>query len=129
MYAGAEWIKNSLKKEMSSLGEAVANLLGRTFFGIYHLNHGALKRVDWSDDYVIEFVYRGELSTFDFSCLTALVVFAHDETIRVSIQGCGPGYLRLMFHQRKSHIGGSISERHPTIENHIKKLRNIEKAI
>jgi hypothetical protein len=29
MYAGASWIKRSLKKEMSPLGEAVANLLGR----------------------------------------------------------------------------------------------------
>jgi len=43
MYAGASWIKSSLKKEMSPLGEAVANLLGRVSRGIYHLKTSSLE--------------------------------------------------------------------------------------
>lgn len=125
-YAGANWIK-TLKKEMSPLGEAVANLLGRVFLGIYHLPHPALERVDWSNPYYIEFIYDGDLATVDFNRLTMLVVFAHDEMIRVSIQGCGPRYMKMQFHQRASRTG-SMSERYPTIENHIEQIRRIEKA-
>ena len=118
MYSGADWIKRSLKKEMSSLGEAVANLLGRVFAGIYHLPSNSLQKVDWSDPYCLEFTFYGELATFDFSHLTALVVFGHDEMIRISIRGCGPGYIKMMFHQ----------QRYPIFENHIMELRKWKKA-
>jgi len=127
-HSGAGWVEESYKVEMSELGKSVANLLGRTFAGIYHLSHKALGRVDWTDAYCVEFVFDGELSTFDFSHLTALVVFAHDEKIRVSIRGCGPGYLKMMFHQRNSRTGG-VSERYPTIEDHIIGLREWENAV
>jgi len=128
MHSGASWIQKSLKKEMSPLGEAVANLLGRVFSGIYHLQGATLDRVNWQDPYCVEYTHRGDLATFDFSHLTALVVFAHDEMIRVSIQGCGPGYMKLMFHQRDSRTG-SVSERYPTIEDHIIILRKWGKAL
>jgi len=42
-YAGANWIKQSLKKEMSPLGVNVADLLGDVFAGIYHLDQSALE--------------------------------------------------------------------------------------
>jgi len=128
MYSGAEWIKKSLRKDMSPLGEAVANLLGRIYLGIYHLSSQALNRVNWSDTYCIEYTHYGDLSTVDFGNLTALVVFAHDKMIRVSIRGCGPGYLRMQFHQRNSRTG-RLSERYPTIEDHIEKLRSSEYAM
>ena len=127
MYSGASWIKRSLKKEMSPLGEAVANLLGRVHRGIYHLRTSALERVDWSNNQWIEFVYDGNMATVDFPDLTMLVVFAHDEMIRVSLEGCGPRYMRMIFHQRDSREGG-MSERYPTIEDHIEKIRSMEKA-
>ncbi len=128
MHSGSGWIQKSLKKEMSPLGEAVANLLGRVFAGIYHLPSATLRRVNWKDPYYIEYIHRGELATFDFSHLTALVVFAHDEMIRVSIEGCGPGYMKFLFHQRDRRTG-SASERYPTIEDHIDALRKWEKAL
>jgi hypothetical protein len=127
MYAGASWIKKSLKREMSPLGEAVANLLGRVHRGIYHLRTPALDRVDWSNESWIEFIYDSNLATVDFPDLTMLVVFAHDEMIRVSIQGCGPRYMKMLFHQRNCREGG-IATRYPTIEDHIKQLRKMEKA-
>jgi len=127
MYSGAEWIKRDLKKEMSPLGEAVANLLGRVYLGIYHLPSQALSRVDWSSTYCIEYTHYGDLSTVDGINLTALVVFAHDKMIRVSIRGCGPGYLQMQFHQRDTRTG-NMSERYPTIEDHVKFLRSCEDA-
>lgn len=127
MYSGARWIQDEFKTEMSPLGKAVANLLGRVFRGIYHLSTTALKKVDWTGNYCIEFVFNGDLATVDFSSLTELVLFGHDEMIRICIYGVGPGYMKMQFHQRKSRTGG-MSERYPTIEEHIKKLRTIEKA-
>ena len=127
MYSGAGWIEQSFKVKASPLGTAVANLLGRVALGIYHLRSAALERVDWTNKYCIEYIYYGDLSTFDFDNLTALVVFAHDEMIRVSIQGCGPGYMKMQFHQRTKRTG-SISQRYPTIEDHIDGLRARENA-
>lgn len=127
MYAGASWIKASFKVKMSPLGKAVANLLGRVFMGIYHLDSRALKRVNWEDPYYVEFIYDASLATVDFNSLTTLVIFAHDMKIRVDIQGCGPRYMRMLFHQRTKRTG-SLSERCPTIENHIKQIRLIEKS-
>lgn len=121
-YAGADWIELSLKKGTSPLGRNVADLLGDVFKGIYHLQNSALKKVKWDDDYCIEFTLYGELSTVDFNLLTILVVLAHDRMIRVTIRGVGPGYMRLMFHQRTKRTG-SISERYPTIEDHVKQIR------
>lgn len=122
MYAGANWIKESLKKDMSPLGEAVANLLGDVFLGIYHLPNNSLKRVDWSNNHWIEYTLHGTLETVDFNGLTIMVVLAHDRMIRVSMQGVGPGYIRLMFHQRNKRTG-SMFERYPTIEDHIDQIR------
>lgn len=127
MYSGAEWVARSYKKELSPLGVAVANLLGRVWLGIYHLPDASLSRVDWEDNYCIEFTYYGDIATFDFNDLTALVVYAHDEMIRVNIWGCGPRYMKMQFHQRHKREGG-ISERYPTIEDHIASLRQREKA-
>ena len=122
-FMGANWIKNSLKKEMSPLGESVADLLGDVFLGIYHLDFKALNRVCWEDDYVVIFVYRGDLATVDFNQLTRLVVLAHDRMLRISIEGVGPGYMKLIFHQRHKRTG-SMSERCPTIEEHIKLIKS-----
>ena len=127
MYSGASWIKTSLKKEMSPLGEAVADLLGRVFRGIYHLNTTSLNKVDWSNDYWIEFTIDRGLSTVDFNDLTALVVYGHDQMIRIELTGTGPRYMKMLFHQRKTRTG-SMSKRYPTIEDHIFELRNRECA-
>jgi hypothetical protein len=127
MYSGARWIKAAFGVDMSPLGIKVANILGRIFFGIYHLDSNALKRVDWANNNWIEFVYRGDLATIDFDNLTALVVYSHDEMIRVCIDGQKKGYLKLQFHQR-SKRSGSILERLPEIEDHIKILRSYDKA-
>lgn len=121
-YSGADWIESNLKCKCSALGTSVANLLGDVFKGIYHLSNGSLQKTNWENGYCIEYTLCGELSTVDFNLLTILVVLAHDRMIRVTIQGVGPGYMRLMFHQRTKRTG-SMFERYPTIEDHIKQIR------
>jgi hypothetical protein len=121
-YAGSDWIKSALKVKMSPLGEAVADLLGDLFFGIYHLDTKALRRVDWANDNHIVFSLGWHsLSTCDFDELTRLVILCHDRAIRCSVAASTHKYLELMFHQRQR--DGGYSERHPTIEQAIEETR------
>lgn len=115
-HSGAEWIKSALRvKEMSPLGEAVANLLGDLYGGIYHLEDDDLKKVEWNNTHHIIFVLRHKtLATVDSSLLTSLVFLCHDKCIRCEISARSPGRFELMFHRRQRE--GQIWERHPTIE-------------
>jgi hypothetical protein len=62
--------------------------------------------------------YSGRWATFDFSGLTRLVVLAHDRMIRVEVSPSGPRMVA--FNMWKRHTReGSMSERHPTIEEAI----------
>lgn len=121
-FKGADWIKESLKKEMSPIGENVADLLGEVYAGIYHLDHRSLDRVHWDDPYFIRIIisYRG-LSTVDSNQLTALVVRAHDRMLRMDLSSVAPHRLELIFHQRSRE--GDFYHRCPTIEEHIKLIR------
>ena len=104
------------------MGEAVANLLGDLFFGIYHLDPKALRRVDWTNNHHIEFSLGWHcLSTVDYDELTRLVVLAHDRAIRVQIEASTHKFLRLMFHQRTR--GDNSMSECPTLEDHIKEIR------
>lgn len=123
-YAGSDWLLLQLRylnpdknpeALLSDLGQNVANLLGELFCGIYHLDHKALYRVDWSNNICIVFSLGWhQLATVDFDELTELVFLAHHMAIRVSIEASTHKYLKLIFHQR-TRIGG-YSERHPTLD-------------
>jgi len=107
---------------MSPLGMAVADLLGDVFSGIYHLDDGKLKKVDWGDPYVISVqLHWQSLSTFDSNHLTKLVVLCHDRCLRLAISAITVRTLELMFHQRQRE--GDIMRRMPTIEEHIGMIR------
>lgn len=115
IFAGADWINAHICKEPSPLGCAVADLLGDLFRGIYHLDSKGLRRVAWSDKFIVRLTVRRSLSTFDFDLLTRLVFLCHDRALRCEVEGCGPGWMRLTFHQRAR--AGSVSERHPNLED------------
>jgi hypothetical protein len=57
-------------------------------------------------------------ATFDYSKLTGLVVRAHDEMVRVEVRPSGPRRIKFAMWKRHSRTG-SMSERHPTIEDAI----------
>jgi hypothetical protein len=127
-FDNADWIRRNYKCEMSPLGVEVANLLGDVYGGIYHLDFCPLGKVNWSDPFFIRFLLgRGE-STFDGGEMTALVVLSHDRMIRIEINPCNFRYLELLFHKRKSR-DGDISQRMPTIEDHIALIRKYSDRI
>ena len=124
-HSGSDWLKDSLRiGEMSPLGEAVGDLLGELYQGIYHIESRALERVDWSNDLWISIVLPPAFATFDGCRLTHLVLLCHDRMIRCEIKGKSSwGHMEFMFHQRKGR-DGQMHERHPTIEKAIEGLRN-----
>jgi hypothetical protein len=122
---GPEWIKATLHTELSPLGENVARLLNEWAGGIYHLWPEA-SRSNWKDPNYIMLTIRSEIATFDFDSMTRLVFLCHDYAIRCSAHGVGPGYTRLMFHQRQRE--GHMAQRHPTIEQALAEYRRFHPA-
>lgn len=118
-YAGSDWIQSALDRSCSPLGKEVADVLGAAFYGIYHLNHSSLLKVEWENPIYICINLDISLSTFDNNYLTRLVVFCHDRMLRMEIDGKGPGWLQLLFHMRSSRAG-RIDQRCPTIDDHVK---------
>lgn len=125
---GSAWIQQAFKRnDMSPLGEKVADLLGDVWSGIYHMDTNMLKAIDWTNPHFIEVDlprHSGELATYDGNKLTILVIRAHDKMLRLSIEALPNkmGVMRLMFHQRTTRVG-NLFERMPTIEAHVKHLR------
>lgn len=87
----------------------------------YHGQHHIPGRVK-DDGYCCEVNVPGTLSTFDHDTLTRLVIGAHDACIRLTIGSSGPGRVKLLFHLREGRQG-SVSKRHPTLEDAIAGIR------
>lgn len=67
---------------------------------------------------------RGDLATFDFNQLTKLVVMGHDKCIRVSVEGVKSSREHaVLICIWKRERDGSMYERHPILEDHIKTIR------
>lgn len=64
----------------------------------------------------------GDLGTYDFNQLTRFVIACHDKCYRGSVMAAGPNKLKLAIWKRQRE--GSMSKRHPTIEQAIEKYRN-----
>lgn len=122
MYAGADWLENSLGKTCSPFGRKVANILGAVWLGLYHINHGILERTEWNQEY-IEINISENLSTYDGDYLTALVVLCHDAAIRLEINACNMRYVKLRFHPRTHDMTHYMSRRHPTLEQAAAQIR------
>ena len=71
----------------------------------------------------IETSIHGSWATFDFNQLTVAVVLAHDRMIRVEVSSSSPRLFKIMFHKRESRKG-SISRRHPTLEDAMLSIRS-----
>lgn len=93
----------------------IERVLGRTARCAYDcsgLHH--LPKITWSE-YSASVNFPGSLCTFDDSRLTALVIGAHDERVRVEVSQGGPGAVKVTLWPRPGR-DGKQSERHPTIE-------------
>jgi len=123
-HSGADWVRSAFPKiTLTPLGATVADLLGDVFSGIYHLDQKQLAKVKWDDPYVVTVLLGHQsLATFDSPYLTWLVVLSHDRMLRMDIRAKTVNMLELMFHQRKDRAG-SVSERMPTMEQHLAAIR------
>lgn len=125
-YSGSDWLKENLAREgreISPLGETVADVLGQVWQGIYHNSKAVLnKKVNWSNKTYIVITIAGGLNSYDFMELTALLVLCFDNMLRLEINPKSFDYLELVFHPRKSRMG-RIDERLPTIETVIDDIR------
>lgn len=99
---------NHLTKE-----EATA-FFAEFYGGEHHLPRGGVK--DWGNGWCVHHD-QGDLATYDFNKLTKLVIMAHDQCIRVSIQPHAFKTMRIAIWKRKRE--GTVSERHPTLEQAI----------
>ncbi len=114
------WIERNTKQTCSPLGREVANVLGYVGGGIYNAPIKPHK-IDWTQTGYIEVAWRGELANWDHFGLTALWVEAARRCLRVSIRGCGPNYLKILFHQRTMRDGG-VMEALPDAESMIRRV-------
>lgn len=109
---------------LSELGRRVARVLRSLYAGLHHMRPSVIRAVNWSDPRVIQVRHPGELASWDGNDLTNLLVLCHDECLRVSVSPLNMRYMRLMFHPRKRE--GKTWERHPTIEQHIEMIRELQ---
>lgn len=122
-HSGADWLASALHVELTPLARKVADILGIVWRGIYHIDQKDLGAGNWTDPYFVTVRIYGDLSTYDFSRLTELVVLCHDGAIRLDISPRGMRHLELMFHQRERE--GSPSQRHPTLEQAAEAIRKL----
>lgn len=123
-YEGANWIaRRRYGKNISAFGREVADILGGFAKGIYHMNETSLAKANWADDSFIEVTAEGELSTFDDSNLTILVLLAHDRGIRVGIGGLANHYVRLCF--LKPSDQSTMPPAHPSLAVSVERLRKL----
>jgi hypothetical protein len=120
----ADWIRRAFKQEPSLFGTRVLAVLSATYGGLHHLDVARLRRVRWSAlDYIeVTLGSKEGLATWDFDVLTVLVVLAHDACIRLEVRPGGQ-YLKLLFHPRRGRVG-SMSRRHPCLEEHVALIRD-----
>lgn len=124
-----EWIEKNHKVKISKFMLKVLSILSKTYGGLHHTDaEGIWKAKDFIQTRCIEYYdWRSGLSTFDFSELTKLVLFAHEEGIRISVgvnhDSTRKKYLILTFCNRMGKRSGDISRRHPTIKQAINSLK------
>lgn len=76
----------------------------------------------------IQTVVSGEAATTDSDLLTQMVVIAHVDAVRISIDGSGGPYrYRLMIHPRQHGVECSMS-RHPTVADLIEMAQRYQQA-
>jgi hypothetical protein len=67
--------------------------------------------------------HESQLSTFDFSHLTRLVVRAHDQCLRAAVSGGGPRRLKILLSERKLDASDPLTGGCPTLEAHVSAIR------
>lgn len=91
----------------------VCNIVGIIGSGLYNAPV-SIDSIDWNYGSGVAMNWKREIATFDFNQLTVLVFLCHQARIRCSIEGTGPGQLKLAFWPRKAE--GQVAVRHPNLD-------------
>lgn len=110
-----QWVERTHHLTLSDFQRRAIDLLCQSQgCGPYDLR--CWEKAEWNYGAGVRFVlYRPRLSTFDGSSLSALVIGAHDEMIRVEIDPVNFSHLAICMWPRQSR-DGETWRRHPTIE-------------
>ena len=76
--------------------EACIDTLASVFGGRHHLPRNIEQ---WGDGIAIN--HSGDIATYDFNKLTALVIAAHRDAVRIEIASSGTRMIKIMAHKRK----------------------------
>lgn len=121
----AQWVENLVKRPLTDFEQRAVVLLCRSMHcGPYDF-YRTFEKADWQYGRGVRFVLdHHRLATFDMAGLTTLVIGAHDECIRIEIRPVNFRNIAICMWPRKR--VGSISERHPTIEQAIHYYRGTD---
>lgn len=113
------------RPKMLPAAARMEKVLAFTFKGLHHCGPIHKKDVDTEYENWTTSKYSGREcleSTFDSNFITRFVFACHAYCVRGGIGPSGPGMIKLRLHARHTRTG-SITERHPDMEEAIVKLR------
>ena len=105
---------------MDSFELRANRVLDTVFLGLHHCPK-IYKFNNGKEFEMWEINHYGDMATYDFDSLTRLVIASHDECIRASVNPSGPGMVKIRLWPRVRE--GGISERHPTMEQSLERIR------
>jgi len=115
-----------LPEKLSEFQKRVCNIIGIVGSGIYNAPI-SIDSIDWNYGSGIAMNWKREMATWDFNQLTMLVFLCHEARIRCSLEGTGPGQLKVAFWQRKE--DGNMAVRHPNLDEAVAEFREWFKPV
>lgn len=89
-YAGADWLAENLRyrdQKLSEFGRQIADILGWTFRGIYHVSEAVMAHeVNWASEECVEVALDRELASHDGDELAQLFLRCADAGIRMAVR-------------------------------------------
>ena len=126
--SAADWVEGACGVHLNEFQRKAVRLLCRAMrCGPYDLGR-TFETAEWAGERWVRFIVYakgGRLCTVDGDGLTRLVIGAHEEMIRVDVSPHTFCHLEILMHRRHTREG-SISQRHPTIEQAVESYRNLK---
>lgn len=122
--AGKKLLYPDIPEELSPFQKVVCDILGIVGGGIYN---APISKWDWHWGTGVSVVWRGDLATYDFNRLTALVFLCHEARIRCDISPAMRN-LRISFWPRIADRSKGGARFHPNIDEAVATLREIMPA-
>jgi hypothetical protein len=113
-------IPMGLPEQLSDFQKKAVDIVGMVGGGIY--NAPIADKIDWHYGHTgVAFIWKREMSTWDFDQLTILVFLCHEARIRCQIESAGPSMMRLAFWPRTHK--GDVARRHPSLDEAVTAFR------